>query len=366
MIVCGVIGYGMRKIDLPIAPLVLGLILGPFLEKSLRTSLEMSAGDFSIFFTRPLVPRAARRRRPGAARLGAAPGSGRGARGIQRLTTSNEGGSQPCHVFATAIAGIATALALSAAGASAQDFPNRPIQLMVAFPAGGSTDIAARIVAAIAEKDARPADRRRQQGRRRRPGRLDRDGAPEARRLLHRLHQPARHQHGDPRSRAQGDLHREGLHADHQPGARSGRDLGQGGQPLQDAAGPVRCGQESAEHHPRRHHRHPLRRPSGDPDGRGGRAGRDLPHRAPRGRRDAVQGDHGRQHRCRLRQRRQHRAAREIGRGAGAGRDGRRALQVPARRADHEGARLPDRHLQLDPRHRRTEGHAGADRQEAA
>jgi putative tricarboxylic transport membrane protein len=54
MIGCGVIGYGMRKIDLPIAPLVLGLILGPFIEKNLRTSLEMSAGDFSIFFTRPL------------------------------------------------------------------------------------------------------------------------------------------------------------------------------------------------------------------------------------------------------------------------------------------------------------------------
>jgi putative tricarboxylic transport membrane protein len=30
------------------------LILGPFLEKSLRTSLEMSGGDFSIFYTRPL------------------------------------------------------------------------------------------------------------------------------------------------------------------------------------------------------------------------------------------------------------------------------------------------------------------------
>ena len=54
MIVCGVIGYGMRKIDMPIAPLVLGLILGPFLEKSLRTSLEMSGGDFTIFVTRPL------------------------------------------------------------------------------------------------------------------------------------------------------------------------------------------------------------------------------------------------------------------------------------------------------------------------
>lgn len=54
MIGCGVIGYGLRKIDLPTAPFVLGLILGPFIEKSLRTSLEMSGGDFSIFFTRPL------------------------------------------------------------------------------------------------------------------------------------------------------------------------------------------------------------------------------------------------------------------------------------------------------------------------
>ena len=54
MIVCGVIGYGLRKIDIPIAPFVLGLILGPFIEKSLRTSLEMSGGEFSIFYTRPL------------------------------------------------------------------------------------------------------------------------------------------------------------------------------------------------------------------------------------------------------------------------------------------------------------------------
>lgn len=43
---------------------------------------------------------------------------------------------------------------LFAAGvASAQPFPTKPVQLMVAYPAGGSTDIAARIVAAIAEKD---------------------------------------------------------------------------------------------------------------------------------------------------------------------------------------------------------------------
>ena len=49
---------------------------------------------------------------------------------------------------------IAAALALAAAtgNAGAQSFPNRPVQLMVAYPAGGGTDIAARIVAAIAEK----------------------------------------------------------------------------------------------------------------------------------------------------------------------------------------------------------------------
>jgi tripartite-type tricarboxylate transporter receptor subunit TctC len=44
------------------------------------------------------------------------------------------------------------AAALTGTAAAQQDFPNKPIQLMVAYPAGGSTDIAARIVASIAEK----------------------------------------------------------------------------------------------------------------------------------------------------------------------------------------------------------------------
>jgi tripartite-type tricarboxylate transporter receptor subunit TctC len=38
-------------------------------------------------------------------------------------------------------------------GVSAQAYPTKPVQLMVAYPPGGSTDIGARIVAAIAEKD---------------------------------------------------------------------------------------------------------------------------------------------------------------------------------------------------------------------
>lgn len=50
----GLLGYGMRKLDFPAAPLVLGLVLGDGLERALRQSLMMSQGELSILFTRPL------------------------------------------------------------------------------------------------------------------------------------------------------------------------------------------------------------------------------------------------------------------------------------------------------------------------
>ncbi len=50
------------------------------------------------------------------------------------------------------IAMLTTLLALATGLTAAADFPTKPIQLMIAYPAGGSTDVAARIVAAIAEK----------------------------------------------------------------------------------------------------------------------------------------------------------------------------------------------------------------------
>jgi putative tricarboxylic transport membrane protein len=51
----GVVGYLLRKLDFPLAPAILALILGPMMEKSLRTTLEISAGDFAIFLDRPIA-----------------------------------------------------------------------------------------------------------------------------------------------------------------------------------------------------------------------------------------------------------------------------------------------------------------------
>ena len=50
----GLLGYAMRKLDFPAAPLVLGMVLGGRLELSLRQSLMMSQGQLSILVNRPI------------------------------------------------------------------------------------------------------------------------------------------------------------------------------------------------------------------------------------------------------------------------------------------------------------------------
>ena len=50
----GVLGYLLRKISWPAAPLILGLVLGPMFESSLRQSLSMSDAGVLILFERPI------------------------------------------------------------------------------------------------------------------------------------------------------------------------------------------------------------------------------------------------------------------------------------------------------------------------
>jgi putative tricarboxylic transport membrane protein len=50
----GLLGYLMRKLDYPAAPLILGLVLGGGMERALRQSLMMSEGSLSILATRPI------------------------------------------------------------------------------------------------------------------------------------------------------------------------------------------------------------------------------------------------------------------------------------------------------------------------
>jgi putative tricarboxylic transport membrane protein len=52
--VIGFIGFLMRRYDFPVAPTVIGLILGPLAEQQMRRALAISQGDFMTFVSEPL------------------------------------------------------------------------------------------------------------------------------------------------------------------------------------------------------------------------------------------------------------------------------------------------------------------------
>lgn len=55
MAVIGLVGFLMRAIGAPVAPVMIGLILGPAAEQHLRRALSIGQGDWSVFVTRPLA-----------------------------------------------------------------------------------------------------------------------------------------------------------------------------------------------------------------------------------------------------------------------------------------------------------------------
>jgi len=52
--VFGLLGFAMRRFDIPVAPSVIGLILGPIAETQFRRALSISQGDASVFLTQPI------------------------------------------------------------------------------------------------------------------------------------------------------------------------------------------------------------------------------------------------------------------------------------------------------------------------
>src|SRR4029079_4943915 len=55
MVVFGVFGYVFKKLQYPLAPLVLAIVLGDRAEASFRQAMLVSQGDLSVFFSNGLV-----------------------------------------------------------------------------------------------------------------------------------------------------------------------------------------------------------------------------------------------------------------------------------------------------------------------
>ena len=54
MVLFGGVGYLMKKFKYEPAPLALGFVLGPLFETNLRHALQLSDGNLTVFFTRPI------------------------------------------------------------------------------------------------------------------------------------------------------------------------------------------------------------------------------------------------------------------------------------------------------------------------
>jgi TctA family transporter len=55
MVVLGLLAYIMEENDFPIAPAILGLVLGSLVEQNFMTSMIKADGDMVVFFERPVA-----------------------------------------------------------------------------------------------------------------------------------------------------------------------------------------------------------------------------------------------------------------------------------------------------------------------
>lgn len=55
MVGFGIVGWVLRKLDVPMVPIILGILLGNEMEVNMRRAMTISDGDWSIFFGSPLA-----------------------------------------------------------------------------------------------------------------------------------------------------------------------------------------------------------------------------------------------------------------------------------------------------------------------
>ena len=55
LLVLGLLGFMMRRFGLPVLPLIIGVIIGPRIERQLRTALAVAGGDVSTLWSEPLA-----------------------------------------------------------------------------------------------------------------------------------------------------------------------------------------------------------------------------------------------------------------------------------------------------------------------
>jgi TctA family transporter len=55
ILVLGIVAFFMEENQIPIAPAILGIVLGPLLERSFMTSMIKGGGDLTHFFSRPIA-----------------------------------------------------------------------------------------------------------------------------------------------------------------------------------------------------------------------------------------------------------------------------------------------------------------------
>ncbi len=55
MVIFGVLGWILRKLDVPLVPIILGVLLGNEMEANLRRAMTISNGDWLVLVSSPLA-----------------------------------------------------------------------------------------------------------------------------------------------------------------------------------------------------------------------------------------------------------------------------------------------------------------------